>query len=326
MAALLDMTTGNAAMAYVGQVPWHGLGNEMVEGQSLDQWRVSAGIDFTYQAVPVLFTNPVTGVVQAYKNRQVLTRSDTGSEMSIVSGNKYKIVQPGEILEFYRDLINAGGFEMHTAGALKDGKVVWALAKIGDQVTIMGQDRVDGFLLLASSCDGLMATRAMFTSVRVVCNNTLQLANSEKGGVRVPHSKVFDADMVRAELGVGHQMFEDFGVRAERYANVGLAKSEAAKYIARVMSGEDDIPEDLNLLPGVKNIAKVIDLFSGAGMGADLRSSRGTVWGALNAITEWQDHHAGRGADSRLTSSWLGQGRLVKDRAVELADRLVAAA
>lgn len=325
MAHMIDESNGRANIAFVGKTPWHGLGQELDEKDDLDTWRVAAGLDFTYQPVDVQYRHPVTGLTVPFENRKVLARSDTGMGMSIVSGNKYKIVQPGEILEFYRDLINAGGFHMHTAGSLKDGKVVWALARIGDDARIMGQDQIKGYLLLASSCDGLMATRGKFTSVRVVCNNTLQLADSQSGGVRVPHNRIFDADAVRTELGVGHQMFTEFADKAENFAKRRVADKEAVEYIARVMSGLDEVPEDLNELKNAKNIATVVELFKGKAMGATLKSSKSTLWGALNAVTEYCDHHAGRGADSRLSSSWFGQNRLIKDRAVKLADQLVAA-
>jgi phage/plasmid-like protein (TIGR03299 family) len=325
MADMIDMSNGQANIAFVGKVPWHGLGQELKEGAPLDAWKIASGTDFTYIPVDVQYRHPVTGLTVPFENRRVLARSDTGVGMSIVSGNKYKIVQPGEILEFYRDLINAGGFHMHTAGCLKEGKVVWALARIGDDARIMGQDQIKGFLLLASSCDGLMATRGMFTSVRVVCNNTLQMAKNGSGGVRVPHNRIFDAQQVRTDLGVGHQMFTDFAVKAETFAKRRVADKEAVEYIARVMSGIDELPEDLNELKNAKNIATVVELFKGKAMGAQLKSSQGTLWGAVNAVTEYCDHQAGRSADSRLSSSWFGQNRLMKDRAVALAEQLVAA-
>ncbi|WP_414616819.1 DUF932 domain-containing protein, partial [Stenotrophomonas muris] len=89
---------------------------------------------------------------------------------------RFKVVQPGEILEFYRDLTQHSGFELETAGVLKGGKKFWAMARTGQSTSLKGRDRVDGYLLLATACDGTLATTAQFTSVRVVCNNTLQIA------------------------------------------------------------------------------------------------------------------------------------------------------
>ena len=99
-------------------------------------------------------------------------------------------VQPAEVLEFYRDLVSAGGFELETAGVLKGGKKLWALAKTGQETVLRGNDTVKAYLLLATSCDGTLCTTAQFTSVRVVCNNTLTLAHGSKASqlLRVRHS------------------------------------------------------------------------------------------------------------------------------------------
>lgn len=89
---------------------------------------------------------------------------------------RYKVVQPREVLEFYRDLSEVAGFELETAGVLKAGRRFWALARTGKSTALKGNDTVHGYLLLATSCDGTLATMAIPTSVRVVCNNTLAVA------------------------------------------------------------------------------------------------------------------------------------------------------
>ena len=100
-------------------------------------------------------------------------------------------MQPHDVLGFYRDLVSVSGFELETAGVLKGGKKLWALARTGDEMMLSGMDQVKGYLLLATSCDGSLATTAQFTSIRVVCNNTLQMAVGDNlGAVRVPHSTI----------------------------------------------------------------------------------------------------------------------------------------
>jgi phage/plasmid-like protein (TIGR03299 family) len=86
------------------------------------------------------------------------------------------VVQPREVLEFYRDLTEVAGYELETAGVLKAGRKFWALARTGKSAALKGNDVVNGYLLLATSCDGTLATVAMPTTVRVVCNNTLTIA------------------------------------------------------------------------------------------------------------------------------------------------------
>ena len=86
---------------------------------------------------------------------------------------RYQVVQPREIFRgFYRDLTEVSGFELETAGGVKGGRKIWALAKTGQSMALRGNDVTNGYLLLATACDGTLATTAQFTGIRVVCNNT----------------------------------------------------------------------------------------------------------------------------------------------------------
>lgn len=115
-------------------------------------------------------------------NRFVLMRSDTEEALSVVSGD-YHMVQPKEVLEFYRDLVATCGYSLETAGALNGGKKVWALARTGMAEGIgdkgQDQDQLAAYLLLATSCDKTLATTVAFTSIRVVCQNTLSFAAND---------------------------------------------------------------------------------------------------------------------------------------------------
>src|SRR3546814_12556175 len=121
--------------------------------------------------------------MSAFPEQKVLYRSDTKAPLAVVS-KRFQVVQPGEILEFYRDLTEVGGFELETAGVLREGRKFWALARTGQSVSLKGRDRVDGYLLLATACDGTLATTAQFTSVRVVCKNTLSIALGDRSEER----------------------------------------------------------------------------------------------------------------------------------------------
>ena len=179
-------------MAYAGEKPWHGIGNLLAAGQSIEEWRRQSGMDWAIEESEVRYITGSynVGVINAFPEQKVLYRSDTKAPLAVVS-KRFKVVQPGEILEFYRDLTAGNGFELETAGVLREGKKFWALARTGQSVTLKGRDRVDGYLLLATACDGTLATTAQFTSVRVVCNNTLSIAlGNNTGAIKVPHESV----------------------------------------------------------------------------------------------------------------------------------------
>ena len=173
-------------MAYVGATPWHGLGNRLTQKQPLEVWQREAGMNWQIQESPVHFKADTVGnlgTIQSFPEQKVLYRSDTKSPLSVVS-NRYQVVQPREVLEFYRDLTEVSGYELETAGILKGGRKFWALARTGQTTALKGNDQVNGYLLLATSCDGTLATSATPTTVRVVCNNTLTISLNGANRVR----------------------------------------------------------------------------------------------------------------------------------------------
>ena len=311
MAHLVD------SMAYVGSTPWHGLGNNLTAHQPLDTWLVEAGMDWHIAQSDVLFNVVSDGLhIRPHSDAKVLYRSDTLAPLSVVS-NRYKVVQPDEVLGFYKDLVEAGGFELETAGSLKGGRKLWALAKTGQDLKLQGNDRVKSYLLLATSCDGTLCTTAQFTSLRVVCNNTLQMALGDStGAIKVPHSTRFDAAAVKASLGLGLSHWEEFKAQTKALAQREVAPEEALRFFSDLLAQPLD-EESIILTPPVQRLN---ELYQGAGMGAELTSSRNTAWGLVNAVTEYIDHHRrARSQDHRLDSAWFGQGAQLKTRALNQA-------
>lgn len=309
-------------MAYVGQEPWHGLGSRLVPKQPIEVWQRQAGMDWTIKETPVLFNVSEDGGlhVKAHSESRVLYRSDSQMALSVV-GSRYQVVQPAEVLEFYRSLVSVGGFELETAGVLKGGKKLWALAKTGQETILKGNDKVKAYLLLATSCDGTLSTTAQFTSVRVCCGNTLQMAvGNTKGAVKVPHSTQFDPEAVKKELGIGVSTWETFMAEIKTMSERKLNKFEAMNYLVKVL-GDPDVP--LADQPNQKALQSVHALFQGQGKGSELQAANGTVWGLLNGVTEYVDQHRrARSQDYRMDSAWFGQGAAIKDKAFQEAMKL----
>lgn len=326
MAHLIDMSNGRANMAYVGETPWHGLGESLTPGADLDVWRVEAGLDWHVERAAVQF-KPNGKQVFVKGESEILYRDDTFAQLGIVT-DRYNIVQPTEVLEFFRDIVGAGGMQLETAGSLDGGRKVWAMAKTGDGFAIRGQDRVEGYLLLSTSFDGSMATRAQFTSVRVVCNNTLQLASAQtKGAIKIPHSATFDARGVKIDLGLLSGAFGTFEEQANALADRKLTNREAMELLARVLipsSGEADFEQETVSTKRMNQVTRVFDLYQGIGKGAGLASSAGTAWGLVNAVTEYVDHEAGRNTNNRFRSGQFGPGAAMKADAFNRALALVA--
>lgn len=332
MAHLLDFSTGDAAIAYRGETPWHGYGFAMEPGMSLDEWQKAARLDWTVKRRPV-FTQlyddqPHIGI----DNLEALVRSDNNKLLSVV-GPKYKIVQPRDVLEFFRDLIDGQGFELETAGALADGKRVWALAKTSDVYNLAGQDPIRLFLLLATSYDKQFSTTAQFTGVRVVCNNTLSIAiaDSVRGEqnmtvFRVPHCTAFDADVAKAALGLRASSWEQFKADVELLSNTHVTPDQARRFFLN-LTGYDTALSEEEQLKANYLAQKLIQAAQDA-PGSDLPTANGTLWGLVNAVTYFTDHKR-RAKDNgmRLNSSWFGTSATLKNaawtQALDWAKKLV---
>lgn len=314
------------SMAYTNEAPWHGLGNPLTPGQPIEVWAERAGMNWRIEATEVRYAiGDDSASSHVFPDQKVLYRSDTQAPLSVVS-NRYLVVQPSQILEFYRDLTEVGGFELETAGVLKEGRKLWALARTGQHASLKGDDQVNGYLLLATACDGTLATTAQFTSVRVVCNNTLAIAlNDSTGAIKVPHRSQFDAQAVKRQLGIAVSSWDAFMVRTKALAECKVNDAAAEAFMQRVLAypsvGGEEAKPTIN-----EHALKVVQrLYAGNGKGAMLQSSAGTAWGLLNSVTEFVDHHRrARSVDNRRDAAWFGQGATLKQKAWEEALKLVA--
>lgn len=156
------------SLFYVRETPWHGQGIKVEEAPtSADAIRL-AGLDWRVEQKP-LFLEDGTKIEGNFAN----VRSSDNKPLGIV-GNKYKIVQNSDAFEF-TDALLGEGVRYETAGSLKDGKVIWLLAKMPETVEILG-DKVEPYMVFTNTHDGSGAVRVCMTPIRVVCNNTLNIA------------------------------------------------------------------------------------------------------------------------------------------------------
>ncbi|RYL20467.1 DUF932 domain-containing protein [Acinetobacter baumannii] len=340
-------------MAFVGQTPWHGLGNQLPQNQPIEVWAQQAGMDWRIESSNVSYmakNERGQNIILPFEEQRVLYRSDTHAPLSVVS-QRYQEVQPKEILEFYRDLTEQSGFELETAGVLKGGRKFWALARTGQSAALKGKDVSNGYILLATACDGTLATTAQFTSIRVVCNNTLAIAlrgqNSSAGVVKVPHSTKFDAEKIKQQLGISVRAWDEHMYEMKQLSQRKVTQQEAAAYFDAVFNNTSISPteQDDSIIQFYRNVAsqanhtakaenktepngramsKVMSMFNGHGRGAELSSAKDTAYGLLCSITEFCDHERrAMSQDHRLDSAWFGAGAGLKQRGLEQALRLI---
>ncbi|MGQ1309255.1 DUF932 domain-containing protein [Acinetobacter baumannii] len=337
-------------MAFVGQTPWHGLGNQLPQNQPIEIWAQQAGMDWRIESSNVSYmakNERGQNILMPYEEQRVLYRSDTHAPLSVVS-QRYQEVQPKEILEFYRDLTEQSGFELETAGVLKGGRKFWALARTGQSTALKGKDVSNGYILLATACDGTLATTAQFTSVRVVCNNTLSIAirgqTSGEGVVKVPHSTKFDAEKIKQQLGISIKTWNEHMYEMKQLSQRKVTQQEAAAYFDAVFNNTTlnatdqeesiiqyylkaasmDKKSNSKSEPNSRAMSKAMEMFNGQGRGAELSSAKDTAYGLLCSITEFIDHERrSMSRDHRLNSAWFGMGATIKQRGLESALNLL---
>ncbi|MBO8209788.1 DUF932 domain-containing protein [Acinetobacter nosocomialis] len=338
-------------MAFVGQTPWHGLGNQLTRKQPLEVWAQQAGMDWRIDSSNVSYmakNERGQSIIMPYEEQRVLYRSDTHEPLSVVS-QRYQEVQPKEILEFYRDLTEQSGFELETAGVLKGGRKFWALARTGQSAALKGKDVSNGYILLATACDGTLATTAQFTSVRVVCNNTLSIAirgqNSGEGVVKVPHSTKFDAEKIKQQLGISIKTWDEHMYEMKQLSQRKVTQQEAAAYFDAVFNNTmmSTIDQEESIIQyylkaaamdksskskteqNGRAMSKAMTMFNGQGRGAELSSAKDTAYGLLCSITEFVDHERrAMSRDHRLNSAWFGAGANIKQRGLQQALSMVS--
>lgn len=315
----LNEANGQFAMMYVGEVPWHKLGTKLDHPATAQEAIEAAGLGFTVEKIP-LKTEALDLPVESHF---ATVRTDTNQVLGVV-GSRYMPIQNEEAFGTFDALVGEGEAIYHTAGALGKGERIWLLAKLPDYIRVKGNDLVEKYLLLTNSHDGSSVVRVKLTPVRVVCENTLSLALSGAGQeVRIRHTAHASERMREAHeiLGLTNKLYAELDRIFNQMSSIRIDGRVLTDYVKNVFPDPAT-----NGQPHRKNSIreKVFEL-AHIGKGADL--SRGTLWGAYNAVTEYVDYYRQLTADDscRLRSIWFGSGERIKKQAFKLALDIVKA-
>jgi phage/plasmid-like protein (TIGR03299 family) len=322
MAHQIDTTSLNRASYASTQREWHGLGELMPVGQDVEAWATAAGMEYKVQRAVVRYaTERLTPdaplhSLRSLEDKLVLFRSDTGAPLGVVS-DSYKVVQPREVLEFFREWAQANACTIESAGVLFGGKRYFATAKMSDGVFVGEGDKVVPYVLLSTSADGSLATEGRITTVRVVCNNTLRLASKGASSFKVSHRSAFKAQECRGIIESAHEEFGAFMDMSRKLASIKVESKLAEDMTALLLTTPT---RDADAARDSAGFTRIMSLFQGGGKGSTLESSRETAWGWLNSATEFVDHHVrARNDENRTAAALWGPGADLKQRAVEIA-------
>ena len=243
--------------------------------------------------------------ITADTSRKVLYRSDGYDVLGVVS-DEYHVVQPKQVLEFFREFTELNEMKLSAAGTLFGGKRFWAVAELNKSAEIVDGDEVNGYLLLTTSADGTLSTQAKFTSTRVVCNNTLTVALNEKGKVvRKTHSSEFNAHEFKVDLGLIDSGWNSFVTNLKSLAQQKVNDDYAKEFFAKLTT-----PKGKTTMGQERNVDALMHFYR---LGSGSEMHYGTKWGLLNAVTEMQTHGTSRTArDRQFDKSEFGAGDKLK--------------
>lgn len=294
MAHELDMSNNRVNFAFTGSrgAVWHGLGSNIAASSTIEEWKTAAGMDWEVFESAVSFNAYGEDII--FPAKKALFRSDTKAPLSIVS-DSFKIVQPNQVLEFFRDLCENNNMQLSTAGVLFGGRRFWALAELGKDAQIVDGDSIRGYLLLTTAVDGTLATTAKFVSERVVCNNTLTIAMNEdtKNFARVVHSTTWDATQVKIDLGLIDSAWDRFITNMRELTQVAISEHDAKDYFQAKFYNPKVSASD-QTWGAVKKVNDLMNIYKN-GNGSEF--SYGTAWGVVNAVTDLYTHGNGRKKD-----------------------------
>lgn len=315
------------SFAFRGDNAWHGLGARLQDNADLEDWIKAAGYDFEIVSVPVQYTPIGSEWPVPYDGKAVHYHSKTREPLAVVT-DQFKIVQPRDVMAFFRQAIEQCGCKMETAAILRGGRKYFALAETSRSAVIAGSEHKQ-YLLLATACDGTLSTHCELTNVRVVCENTLREAIHQKNQnrVKVKHSTVLDPTSTLTKLGLldFDDSFQANVEQLEQLAATRITMPEVRKIYAELLSPDRAAEFLTDEAQGkkVRAIRGLDDMCQSYlnGVGA----CPGTLYGALQGVTFYIDHVRGSGnLDTATWSALFDQGARVKDmvyaRLVQMAN------
>lgn len=323
MAAELELRAdGTAKMVHFGAAPWHRNSTPITEEEGYDSELVGkrAGIGGKVEKVPVVTfdTHQPTG---AY----VIRRVEDGKVLGKPVGAVFQPLQWTEAMKPFEPFLQTREARIETAGSLRGGSRVWALAKINrDPMVIAKGDEVNKYILLSHGHDGSLAIRFGFTPIRVVCANTLALAHRDNASklIRIRHTDqaVTSLETVQKTMVLANAEFEATAEQYRFLASRHINTADLMKYVKVIL--KVDPKEEMS--SRMKNIVEKVIGMAECGRGNDLPSVRGTWWTAYNGVNEYLGYISGNNVDNRLDSLWFGQNAVVNKTALQTALEMAA--
>jgi phage/plasmid-like protein (TIGR03299 family) len=294
MAHALEGQNGEYAFALRGEPAWHGLGtvfDQNADIHTADMLRLAHLADWGVAVEPVLVPEGYRVVSENY----MVTRTnpfDAGKDVLAFVGKKYRPFQNEALFEFADNILD-GGASWESAGSIKDGRVVFGSMVIPREFILDPQganDKTVTYLLVHTAHDGSSSVQANITPVRVVCQNTLNMAlNGSKQSFKIRHTSGTQArvDEARRVLGLTFGHMDNFEVIARQLFEVEIDNKRFHDIISAVYPMPDSSAGKASLTKWESKVDLITDIYH---QSPTMTNIKGTAWGALNAMTERIDY------------------------------------
>lgn len=303
------------SMFSVRETPWHGLGTIVQEAPtSADALRL-AGLDWTVNQNPV-FTEGGFEI----PNYKANVRSSDNTVLGIVT-DRYKVVQNAEAFAFTDSIIDTGNVLYETAGSLRNGKTIWMLARM-PETNILG-DKFDPYMCFTNSHDGSGSVKVCMTPIRVVCNNTLNMALANASRCwSTKHIGDISSKLEEAKhtLIMANNYMKKLDEEADKLANQKISEDEIAKILDELFPVNEDKDSDRKKNNAEEAKNQIMICY----MAPDIAKFIGTKYGFLNAVSDWCGHATpARNTASYKSNNWgrIMNGHPIFDLAYNLCTK-----
>ena len=344
-----------------GPLPWHGLGNVIMAGAPVEEWRTMSGLayDVELRANCRADGTPIDSSFH-------IARKDNGAIMGPFVAGQYVPFQTSAALDLAESICREHGFRFDTAGALFEGARGWFQIVAERHAELPGGDIVTDTLVITFDHSGTVSAKIISTPVRVVCNNTLSMAVATATDTAAfTHRIPFDADHVVAAIGAGAENFAAFAKLAHAMAGRVISDAERLQYFQDVIGGKEKADDSGRVIRSVgvrramafatgrdfvaegkaaPDVVRIVDeaidkasrgSASDAAIvaddianddavinpGHDMASAQSTLWGAFNTVTWLADH---KPAKSRGADFALASNKLGEGNGAYLKKRAAA--
>ena len=318
------------SMAFTGQRPWHKLGVQFEQEFTSAEAIAAARLDYPVSKEQLYRLRADLGPGMVEPTEAYATINGHTQDVLGVVGDGYEVLQNQEAFDFFDILLKESGGKLQTAGAIGKGEKVWMLAKLPEIFYPIAGDGVEQFLLGTTSHDGTMKTEVRFSSIRVVCQNTFNLAmKGSRGVISIRHTASMRQKLEMAAM-VLLRYKEHFDLVGENFSKLASVKIDDAwidEYLERMIGNPQNVADGRGRTI-MENKIKLIEGRLCFGKGVDLPGVAGTAWWALNSMVEFADFDMkakGQTSDeSRRTQSILfGTAADFKQNAFDTAMAMV---